>query len=53
MMQEFQIAQEHAQILRIVLAELLAIPDRQLERRALQMADQDFEIVGIDLRVLR
>ncbi len=34
-------------------AEFLAVADRQLERRALQMVEQDLQIVRIDMGMLR
>ena len=34
-------------------AELLAVADGQLERRALHVIDQNLEVVGIDVRVFR
>src|SRR5439155_14443540 len=37
----------------VVPAELLRDAERQLERRALHMTDQDVEIIGIDQRALR
>jgi hypothetical protein len=53
MMQKLEIAQESAQIAGIVLAESFAIADGQLEGRAFQMRQQDFQVVGVDVSALR
>ena len=45
--------QEAAQFLRVLLAEGFAVADGQLKSRALQMADQDFQIIRVDVRMLR
>ena len=45
---------EHRQhLLQVVPAERFAIGERQLERRALDVIDEDVEVVGIDERALR
>ena len=51
-MQEPEFLEKAAQLAGVVRSELLAVAHRQLEGRALQMTQQDFEIVGIDVGVL-
>src|SRR6266478_6059562 len=50
-MQKSGLLQESAQRSRIVRAEFFAVANRQLEGSALQMAEQDFQIVRIDVGV--
>ena len=45
--------EETAQVAGLMRAEFLAIRQRQLERRAFQMRQQDFEVIGVDAGVLR
>jgi hypothetical protein len=45
---------EHGKdFLHVVAAELLIAAERQLERRALDVIDQDMEVVGVNQGVLR
>ena len=53
MVQESGFSQEGAHLGDIVRAELFAIAHGQLEGRAFQMAQQDFEIIRVDVGVLR
>jgi hypothetical protein len=53
MMQKFEIAQKAAQIAGVVLPEFFTIADGQLEGGALEMGQQDLEIIGIDVGVFR
>ena len=53
MMQQPGLFQKLAEAGRGMRTEPFAVLDRQLERRALDVADEDFQVVGIDLRVLR
>src|ERR1700681_4718621 len=49
MVQEPEVRQKAAQIARIMSAEPFAVTNRQLESRAFHVADQDLQIVGIDV----
>jgi hypothetical protein len=48
-----QLRQARTQILRIHVAKFVVRRDRQFERRALQVVDQNFQIVRLDKRVFR
>ena len=50
--QEAALLQKAAQLGGVVRAELFAVADRQLEGRALQVVQQDLEVVGVDVGVL-
>ena len=51
-MQEAGFFEEAAQVGHVVGTELFAIRQRQLERRAFQVRQQDLQIVGVDAGVL-
>src|SRR5690349_20869749 len=52
-MQQMQlVGQKLAELRRVVVSELLAVTDRQLERRTFQVTQQDLEVIGIDMGFL-